>query len=95
MQTLIDIEDALIDLFESKSITAKTFYEQLIPVIYDYLVEDEVEMGIIVLQQIDAFFLQSLSKYAQHQGEWESKAFYIYNTLGLAYCMPKVTGDRN
>ena len=92
---LIDLEMALQDLHNSKSISDKTFYEQLIPIIYDYVVGDENELAITVVQQIDLKFLQSFKKYKTHKGDWESKAYKIYTALGLEFCMPTFTEIKN
>ena len=92
---LIDLEMALQNLHNSKSISDKTFYEQLIPIIYDYVQGNENELAITVVQQMDFKFLQSLKKYKTHKGDWEQKAYKIYTELGLEWCIPTFSEVKN
>lgn len=86
LESLLELEDALIDLHDSKSISDKTFFEQLIPILFDYLQEKEYELAIIVMQQIDYSFLKTLKESKGKAGRWEAQAAHVYEELGLAYC---------
>lgn len=92
---LIELESALIDLHDSKAISDRSFYEQLIPIIYDYVIGDENELAITVVQQIDLHFLQALKKHKTAATGWEYKAYTIYLELGLEFCMPTFTEIKN
>lgn len=95
LEKLLELESALVELHEDESISDKTFFEQLIPIVYDYLQENEYELGIMVLQQIDYAFLKGLSRCIGKSGRWEGQATFVYEELGLEFCRVDISDVKN